>query len=211
LIAEVVAATLVGVIGTAAGAPARLRPQPMLLCVLAAGGAMVLAACGSDSRDAASSTTMPSRTTVAPTTTTAAPVTYQVKRGDTLTSIAAFFGLSNATLAEANQLGNQDQLTEGQILVIPPTPPPQVTVTPDVGHAGDTFTLTLTGAKADETITFEIDGPGPGTFTGSPHKASPEGGVTARYQSSGDDPGKYTVVASGDRGTSARASYRLLE
>jgi len=209
LIAEVAAATLVGVIARAGGTRTRWCARPVLLCVLAAGGAIALAACGSDSSDTASPTTTPS--TVAPTTTTAGPVTYQVTRGDTLTSIAAFFGLSNATLAEANQLGSQDQLTEGQVLVIPPIPPPQLTITPDGGHAGETFTLTLTGAKAGETITFEIDGPGPGTFTGSPHNASQEGAVTARYSSSGDDPGKYTVVASGDRGTSLTASYRLLE
>jgi len=175
--------------------------------MLAAGG-VVLGACGSDSRPAARSTTTSTSTTIAPTTTTA-PVIYQVKRGDTLTSIAAFFGLSTTALAQANQLASEDQLTEGQVLVIPPIPPPQLTVTPDAGQAGETFTFTLTGAKADEAITFAIDGPGPSSFTGSPHKASPEGKVTTRYQSSGDDPGEYTVTATGDRGTSVKASYDL--
>lgn len=182
-----------------------------MLCVLAAGATVVLAACGGDSTSDATPTTKPSQTTAAPTTTTAPEVTYEVRPGDTLTSIAEFFGLSNATLAEANQLENQDHLTEGQVLVIPAIAPPELTVTPDVGQAGETFTLTLTGAKAGEVIIFEIEGPGPDTFTGSPHRASPEGEATASYLSSGDDPGAYTVTATGDRGTSSRASYRVLE
>ena len=128
-----------------------------------------------------------------------------------MTSIAAFFGVSTAALVQANQLGSQDQLAEGQVLVIPPTPTPQLTVTPESGPAGETFTLMLTGAKVGETVTFTIDGPGPDDFTGSPHTASEEGAVSARYSSSGDAPGKYTVVATGDRGTSAQASYRLRE
>ena len=127
-----------------------------------------------------------------------------------MTSIATFFGVSNAAIAEANQLANQDQLTEGQVLVIPPPPPPQVTVTPDGGHAGEVFTLTMTGAQPGEAVTFTIHGPSGRPFTGPPHSASPEGLVTAEYESSGDGPGTYIVVATGDRGTSVRTRYRLL-
>jgi LysM repeat protein len=206
--AEAAPATLT-VMRTSGRAPQRVRPARMLLCGLAVGGAVVLAACGGGSPSADKSTTTSTATTAAPTTTTAGPVMYQVKRGDTLTSLAAFFGLSPATLAAANQLGSEAQLTEGQVLVIPPIPPAQVTVMPADGHVGDPFEFSVTGAKANETITFAIDGPGPDTFTGSPHQASPEGTVMARYQSSGDQPGKYTVTASGDRGTAVQASYRL--
>jgi spore germination protein YaaH len=126
-----------------------------------------------------------------------------------LTSIAAFFGVSNAAIVEANQLANQDQLTEGQILTIPPAPPSQLTVTPDEGRAGQTFTLTLTGAEAGESVTFTIHGPRGRPFTGPAHSASPEGAVTAEYDSSGDALGTHTVVATGDRGTSETARYRL--
>ena len=183
-----------------------LHARGLLVCVLAAG---VLGACGGDSRSAERSKPPLSSTTTAPTTTTAAAVSYQVKRGDSLTAIAAFFGLSTTALAQANQLDVEALLIEGQVLTIPPLAPPQLTITPEDGPAGETFMFSLTGAKAGEIITFTIDGPGPDTFTGSPHTASPEGTVTTRYESSGDEPGTYTVVATGDRGTSLQTSYRL--
>jgi LysM repeat protein len=145
-----------------------------------------------------------------PTTTTRLQITYQVKAGDTLTSIANFFGVSAAVLAQANQLGNPDQLTEGLLLVIPPPPPLDLTVTPKRAHAGEAFTFTLTGAQAGEEITFAVHGPGGRSFTGPQHSASPEGVVTAEYESSGDRRGTYTVVATGDRGTSLQARYHLL-
>jgi LysM repeat protein len=183
----------------------------MLLRVLAAGGAVVLAACNSDSRHVGRSTTVPSRTSVAPTTTTTPPpLTYEVKSGDTLTSIAEFFGLSPAVIAMANQLANQDQLTAGQILTIPPTPPAQLTVMPNVAQSGQAFMFILTGAKAGETVTFEINAPDGGKFTGQPHTASQDGAVTASYNSAGDGPGTHTVVATGDGGTSVRAAYLVL-
>jgi LysM repeat protein len=172
----------------------------------------VVAACGqarSDRAKSAAAGTTPTATTVAPTT-APAPTPYQVKRGDTLTSIARFFGMSSQTLAAANQLGNQDRLTEGQVLQIPPAPPAGVTVSPPDGISGNTFTFTVTGAKVGETITFQIVAPGGRAFTGSPHTASNDGVVTATYISTGDDPGTYAVVATGDRGTSLRAEYRLL-
>jgi len=205
-------ATLAGVIETAAGLPRRLLRRELLLGLLAAGGAVV-AACNTESRDAArSTTTVPSQTTVAPTTTTTAPpMTYQVNPGDTLISIAEFFGVSPAVIAAANQLANADQLTAGQVLVIPPAPPPQVVVTPSVALIGRAFTFTLTGAKAGEIVTFEIDAPGGSTFTGPPHGATPEGSVTTSYRTdAGDDAGIYHVVATGDQGTSVQASFRVI-
>lgn len=196
-------------IGTPAGASTRFIPQ-LLAWVLVAGAVTVLAACGSDSEPDSRGKTEPSRTSTAPTTTTTRPpISYQVEQGDTLTSIAAFFGVSTAAIAEANQLANQDQLTEGQVLVIPPPPPPKLTVTPDVGHAGETFTLTATGAMAGEAVTFTIHAPRGRPFMGPPHTASPDGAVTTDYDSSGDGPGTYVVDATGDRGLSVRARYRL--
>lgn len=135
---------------------------------------------------------------------------YQVKRGDTLISVARFFGMSTQTLAAANQLGTEAHLTQGQVLQIPPAPPAGVTVSPPDGISGNTFTFTVTGAKVGENVTFQITGPHGRVFTGSPHVASNDGVVTASYISSGDDPGTYAVVAMGDRGTSLRAEYRLL-
>ena len=180
--------------------------------VIAASGLMVLVGCGQFVGGRAKSpppSSRPTATTVAPTT-TAPPVTYHVKRGDTLTSIARFFGVSSQTLSAANQLANQDRLTEGQALQIPPAPPSGLAVTPPEGISGNTFRFTVTGAKVGESITFQIVAPSGRAFAGSPHKASNDGVVTATYISSGDDPGTYSVVATGDHGTSLRAEYRLL-
>jgi LysM repeat protein len=179
--------------------------------IVAASGLIVLVACGqtrSDRSKPAAST--PTATTVAPSTPAPAPTPYQVKRGDTLTSVARFFGISSQTLAAANQLDSEARLTEGQVLQIPPAPPAGVTVSPPDGISGGTFTFTVTGAKVGETITFQIVAPSGKVFTGSPHTASNDGVVTASYISTGDDPGTYAVVATGDRGTSLRAEYRLL-
>jgi LysM repeat protein len=179
---------------------------------MAASALVVLVACGqarSDRAKSSSTDSTPTATTVAPSV-APAPSPYQVKRGDTLTSVARFFGMSNQTLAAANQLDSEARLTEGQVLQIPPPPPAAVTVSPADGISGGTFTFTVTGAKVGETITFQIVAPGGKAFTGSPHTASNDGVVTATYISTGDDPGTYAVVATGDRGTSLRAEYRLL-
>lgn len=179
--------------------------------MVAASGLIVLAACGqARSENAKPAVTTPTATTVAPSTPAPAPTPYQVKRGDTLTSVARFFGMSTQTLAAANQLDSEARLTEGQVLQIPPAPPAGVTVSPPDGISGGTFTFTVTGAKVGETITFQIVAPSGKVFTGSPHTASNDGIVTASYISAGDDPGTYAVVATGDRGTSLRAEYRLL-
>jgi LysM repeat protein len=184
------------------------------LRLLATAAVIVVAGCttatGDNAKSPRSKSTSASSTTVAPTTTTTPSIAYQVKRGDTLTSIAKFFGVSSATIAAANQLANGDRLTEGQVLQIPPTPPPQVTVTPPDAVAGTVFTFTVASAKAGEVVTFEIVTPSGGIFTGQPHTASQDGTVTTTYHSSGDAPGTYKVVATGDRGTSVETTYRLL-
>jgi LysM repeat protein len=185
--------------------------------VAAAVGVAVLAGCGTASTEPGRSAqaenaaaNAPATTAAAPTTTTAPPITYQVKRGDTLTAIARFFGVSSAAIDAANQLGGGDRLTEGQVLQIPPSPPAGLNVTPPDGIAGMVFTFTVTGAKVGEAVTFQVVAPGGGTFSGSPHTAAQDGSVSASYRTDGDAAGKYDVVATGDRGTSLRSSYRLL-
>jgi len=185
-----------------------------LLCLLAAGGVFVLVSCDpahETSSRSARPRTAPASDTVAPATaTTTPPVTYQVKRGDTLTAIARLVGVSTAALLAANQLPNGDRLTEGQVLVVPPLPPPQLTVTPPDALAGTALTLTVTSAKAGESVTFEIVAPDGREFTGSPPPPSQDGTVSTTYNTSGDNSGTYKVVATGDRGTSLQASFRIL-
>lgn len=200
------------VIGMSGEAWRSVGGRQVLLRVLVASAVIALVACGGGSGEKARRPrAQPAGTAAAATTTTAPPTTYQVKRGDTLTSIARFFGISTAAIIQANQLGNADRLTEGQVLKIPPPPPAQIVVTPPDAIAGETFTFMLNGAKVGETIVFEILGPnGQPFFRGSPHIAGENGIVSATYISAGDGPGTYTVVASGDRGTSLKAQYRLL-
>ena len=50
---------------------------------------------------------------------TTIPVTYTVQAGDTLANIAARYGISALELAQRNGIGNDQQLTIGQVLVIP--------------------------------------------------------------------------------------------
>lgn len=127
---------------------------------LAAGGVIVLAACGAAPGETQKATRSRTPATAPTTTTTTPPTTYQVKRGDNLTAIARFFGVSSAAIAAANQLGGGDRLTEGQVLQIPPTPPAGLSVTPPDGIAGNVFTFTVTGAKVGEAITFQVVAPG---------------------------------------------------
>jgi LysM repeat protein len=196
------------VIGTSAAATTRFG---LLVRVVVASGGVLLAACSSGSHHTARSTkrTTASSTIVAPTTTTAGPlITYQVKRGDSLTALAQFFGVTRAAIVAANHL-NGDQLTAGQVLQIPPRPPAQLVVTPPDAPFGQAFKLNLTGAKAGEMLTLEIDTPDGGKYSGSPHTAAQDGSVTATYQTaSADTAGTYTVVATGDHGTSLRATFR---
>jgi len=143
------------------------------------------------------------------TSTTAGPISYQVKRGDTLTTIARQFGVTVQAILALNQVPNPDRLAEGQTLVIPPRPPVALEVTPTEGPVGQGFQLKLTGAKAGESVTFDITSP-KGKFTGRPHTASADGTVTATYQTSiADASGMYTVVANGSEGTTAQATFRV--
>jgi LysM repeat protein len=154
-------------------------------------------------------TPKPATSATASTTTTAPLITYQVKRGDTLTSIAKRFGVPISAIVAINHLSDPDRLAEGQSLLIPPVPPVQLVISPPNGTAGQAFDLKLTGAKQDETVTFEIDYPG-GKFTGPPHTVSADGTVTASYQTSfTQPPGAYTVIAHGNQGSTAQATFRV--
>ncbi|HEX6312304.1 MAG TPA: LysM domain-containing protein [Acidimicrobiia bacterium] len=186
--------------------------RPMVWCALAVGGAIVLAGCDRSAQSSDRSEPAAASTTVGSTTTTTTPpITYEVKSGDTLTAIAGLFGVTSEAIAEANQLANADQLTEGQILQIPERPLVTLAVLPTVARAGTEVRFALTGAQAGEAITLQINGPGGTQFTGSPHVASPEGTLMTSYRTTGDVPGTYTVVATGSQGTLAQTSYDLYE
>jgi LysM repeat protein len=133
-----------------------------------------------------------------------------VKGGDTLSAIAARFGVSIGALAAFNHLADQNQITPGQTLLIPPAPPAALTVTPTNAPAGNPFELRLTGAKAGETVTFTITAPGQGPYKGPPHIADQNGTVTATYQTGPADPtGTYHITATGDRGTDLHAAFTV--
>ncbi len=185
-----------------------LRRQVWLL-IAAVGAVFVFAAPGGSSTRSSVRAKRVKAVVSSTTTTTAGPITYQVKRGDNLTALARFFGLSPYGLATFNHLSSADQLTVGQMLQIPRRPPTQVVVTPPDGPPGATFTFTLTGAGAGETVTFEVDAPGY-KFTGPPHTAADDGSVSATFQTNASDAsGTYTVAARGDQGTSVRATFRI--
>ena len=104
--------------------------------------------------------------------------------------MAKRFGITLAALAGANHIANPDTIKQGQILTIPPAPPPTTTtappttavpspprlaVTPPDGPVGTVFNLNLTGARPTENVTF----------------------------------GKYTIVVTGDQGTTATAAFAV--
>lgn len=149
-------------------------------------------------------------TVLATTTTTVPTVRYRVRRGDVLTVIAKRFRVSVADIVARNHLTNPDVLAEGQILSIPPVPPLALIVTPSHGAPGDSFAFKLSGTMPGETITFTIVS-ARGKYSGGPHIASTRGTVTATYQSADDAPaGAYAVTAVGSRGTTAKASFRVI-
>jgi LysM repeat protein len=169
---------------------------------------LFVTACGHDSAHVSqSSSSAPAPSTTA---TTAPPAKYQVKRGDTLGAIARQFGVSIDAIVAANHLTSQDQLAQGQVLVIPPPAAVQLVASPADGQPGATIQLKLTGARSSETVTFEVDGPGGKKFSGPPHTPAADGTVTATYQTTPQDPaGMYHVGATGSGGTTAQASFTL--
>lgn len=85
-------------------------------------------------------------------------VVYEVASGDTLSGIAARYGLTTAALLAANELASADFLSIGQLLILPLRAPAQVLVeapaptdTPIVLHL-PTPTLTAPGPTAAPTV-----------------------------------------------------------
>lgn len=184
----------------------RLGPTAALSVVIAV--AFLPWACGGSKRARTVRRPPASPASTSPATTTAPPIAYQVKRGDTLASIAQRFGVTPSAILALNQLANPDRLTEGQVLQVPRPPPVNLAVDPPRGQAGDSFQLALTGAKPSETVTFDVSGPNGRKFTGPPHTATPEGAVQASYQTSPEDAaGTYGVDARGGQGTAAHATF----
>jgi len=175
--------------------------------------AALLAGCSTSASRSARHVGTAAHTTASTTTTTTTTtplITYRVKRGDRLATIANRFRVSIAAIVFVNHVADPNRLTEGQVLMIPPTPPLMLVVTPSEGQPGRAFQLNLTGANPSEVITFEIDSP-TGKYTGGPHLASADGAVTATYQTSLANPiGAYKVIANGHQGTTAQASFRVV-
>jgi LysM repeat protein len=174
--------------------------------------ALVLAACGSDADTPTKDRERPRRPTTTTaaaetTTTSAGPITYTVKRGDNLAAIARFFHVPIDALVLLNRLESSDRIAEGQVLQIPPSPPVSLVVTPASAAANTVFDIALSGAIPGESVTFAITSPDGGVFEGQPHAVPEEGTATGAYRSAGEPPGTFTVVATGDRGTNATATF----
>ncbi len=75
------------------------------------------------------------------------PLTYIVKPGDTLSTIAAQFNISTAALMQANGITNPNVLAVGQQLIIPPpdlTPVVSIPATPSTAVASPVPILRIT-------------------------------------------------------------------
>jgi hypothetical protein len=128
-----------------------------------------------------------------------------------MSTIAKQFGVSTIAIVTANQLPDADHLVVGQVLVIPPVKPVQLTLSPSKVRVGGDIDITLTGAQPYELITFEIHRPDGGVFTGSAHAALEDGSVDTSYHlGAADTPGEYLVIAKGDQVTSGHAVLRVL-
>lgn len=108
----------------------------LLLCALSAPG---LAGCdasaGSGEQVRLVITPVPSPTVTPEALPTTQPVSYTVRAGDTLSGIAAMFGLTVDELVRHNNITDPNTLAEGQVLTIPgraasPTPTPDGTTSP---------------------------------------------------------------------------------
>ena len=191
--------------------------------------AVMVAACGGGKHTAAP--VAPPTTAATTTTTTIPPVTYTVQRGDTLSKIAKQFGGTVEALVAANHIANANTVAQGQVLVIPTPPttapspsssssiatttslpagPAALVISPSHAQVGNVFNIKLTGAKSGEAVTFEIDSPGGRKTTGQPHTAEADGSVEASYLTTqANGPGQYTVIATGNLGTSARGTFSI--
>jgi LysM repeat protein len=164
----------------------------------------------SSSRSPKSGTTTSTRPVTATTPTTLALQRYQLKRGDTLASVAKRFRVSIAAILFVNHIPDANRVTEGQTLVIPPAPPLALVVKPAQGSPGQAFQFQLTGAQPSEIVVFEIDKPA-GKYVGAPHTAADDGTVGATYNTATTDPaGTYVVKAHGTQGTAVQATFQVV-
>ena len=100
----------------------------------------------------------PIQTTAAVTVTVAAATTlpqyYRVQRGNTLTEIAASYGIPVAAIMQLNGLTNADDIFAGQILAIPPRDIVASVLPPTVpGQTAPTVAPTVPAAPAATTTT----------------------------------------------------------
>jgi hypothetical protein len=85
-----------------------------------------------------------------------------------------------------------------------------ITVTPASGAPGTSFSLTASGFRPGEAMTFEIELPNKAHFVGPSHTADAQGTVTSTYvPQPGDPPGIYTILGVGNEGTRAQGSLTL--
>jgi LysM repeat protein len=131
-----------------------------------------------------------------------------VQRGDTLTEIAKQFHTSVGAVVAINRLDHPDDLTEGQLLTMPPPSATRIEAKMADGVDGAAVKLTLVGAEPSELVTFVITLPDGSTYTGSPHAASAYGVVVTTYTAELAT-GVYTVTAAGERGTNAETAFHL--
>jgi LysM repeat protein len=173
--------------------------------------ACALVACSAGAKRPSPATTYVGPAPTLATTTSTSPTRYAVARGDTLTGIARRFDVSVAAIAGANHLTKLDQLVPGQVLVIPKPPPVGLVIRPAQGVLGDAFTFSLTGAKPDEVVVFEVVRPDGGKFVGPAHVTQPDGTVSTSYSTVfGDALGLYKVLAAGNEGTVVHAEFQVL-
>ena len=123
-----------------------MRTMRLLGVVVATVSAVLAAAACSDDDDTGAGATLPEMVTTTSTTSTVAPTTtqprfYEVQSGDTLTEIAAAYGLPILAIMEKNGITDQNKIFAGQILELPlasaivATSLPSVTTTPGVTAA----------------------------------------------------------------------------
>lgn len=95
------------------------------LVAVAIAAAFVMRSCDDESEVVPASlaplTTTSTSTTTTTTTTLPPPVTYEIRSGDSLFSIAQLFGISVAELIELNGIDDPDRIEAGDELLIPPT------------------------------------------------------------------------------------------
>jgi LysM repeat protein len=123
-----------------------MRTMRLLGVVVATASAVLAVAACSDDDDTGAGATLPEMATTTSTTSTVAPTTtqprfYEVQSGDTLTEIAAAYGLPIQAIMEANGIVDPNMIQAGQILELPlasaivATSLPPVTTTPGVTAA----------------------------------------------------------------------------